>query len=558
MDSAGLHFELLRNLHSGVVVHAPDSSIVFSNLRATALLGLSEDQMLGKTVMDAAWKFVDEASNTLAPEQYPVSRVLASHQAVEDVVLGVHSPLQKEVTWLSVSVFPDFYPDGMLKQVVANFYSITKRKRLERQLQETAWEIHDLYDNAPCGYFSLDTYGRFMRVNATLLQWLGYGTTDLVGQMGMRDIFPEEERAAFTERFQLFKCNGRLVNFEVNLLCADGSLRHVSISASAVRDENGNFSHSRAVAFDLTALQAAKNELTVLHREQDAMLDNDMIGIVQLTDRRQTWTNKAMTRIFGYAARDMLGHTTELFYPDEASYLATGKEIYPILQSGGHFRKQVEMRHQNGSSIWVEVHGVALSAHKEQSIWLLVDVTEQKRYQLAVEHIAFHDNMTGLPNRLLLEDRMAQSLATTARTKQFLSVCFIDLDGFKAINDKYGHAAGDAVLKQVAERLQSCVRPSDTVARLGGDEFVILFTQLDATNDFGPSLKRIFEEFSRPFKVWDALEVTMSASMGVALYPGDGETVDILIRNADRAMYQSKLLGKNRVSHYEPKSFVLA
>jgi diguanylate cyclase (GGDEF)-like protein/PAS domain S-box-containing protein len=177
-------------------------------------------------------------------------------------------------------------------------------------------------------------------------------------------------------------------------------------------------------------------------------------------------------------------------------------------------------------------------------VWSFRDITERRRAEETVEFQAYHDALTGLPNRLLLEDRLAQALVRAQRHRHNLAVIFMDIDHFKLINDTLGHAVGDRLLKGVAERLRSTLRLEDTVARLGGDEFTLLFTELSQTDDAARMAEKLLEAFAAPFSV-DGHELYVTASIGVALFPNDGEDPDTLLRNADSAMYRAKEAGRN-------------
>jgi diguanylate cyclase (GGDEF)-like protein/PAS domain S-box-containing protein len=177
-------------------------------------------------------------------------------------------------------------------------------------------------------------------------------------------------------------------------------------------------------------------------------------------------------------------------------------------------------------------------------VWSFRDITERRRAEATVEFQAYHDALTGLPNRLLLEDRLAQALVHAQRHKSPLAVIFLDIDHFKLINDTLGHAVGDKLLRAVAGRLRATLRADDTVARLGGDEFTLLFTELARDDDAARTAEKVLDAFSAPFAV-DGHELYVTASIGVALFPNDGEDPDTLLRNADAAMYRAKEAGRN-------------
>jgi diguanylate cyclase (GGDEF)-like protein len=177
------------------------------------------------------------------------------------------------------------------------------------------------------------------------------------------------------------------------------------------------------------------------------------------------------------------------------------------------------------------------------------EVSERKRAEARLNHLATHDALTDLPNRNLFADRLGQALLRTAWRKRSVAVLFLDLDRFKVINDTLGHAIGDLMLKVVAERLTQCIRTGDTVARLGGDEFVLILDDLAQPQDTTKVAQKILDAFSKPVEI-DRRELFITASIGIALYPGDGEEVEALLKNADTAMYRAKEQGKNNYQLY--------
>jgi diguanylate cyclase (GGDEF)-like protein len=168
-----------------------------------------------------------------------------------------------------------------------------------------------------------------------------------------------------------------------------------------------------------------------------------------------------------------------------------------------------------------------------------------------LEQIAYHDALTGLPNRLLLSDRLELSIAHAERNNDSLAVCYLDLDGFKPVNDSLGHAAGDEVLRVISQRLKKVVRGDDTIARMGGDEFVILLGNQKSTSNYMDLLDRLLHEAALPIQIQnDTAKVT--ASIGVSFFPKDGDKPESLLQCADEAMYQAKRLGKSRYNIYQP------
>jgi diguanylate cyclase (GGDEF)-like protein len=177
-------------------------------------------------------------------------------------------------------------------------------------------------------------------------------------------------------------------------------------------------------------------------------------------------------------------------------------------------------------------------------------MVELSRAHEKVKHIAYHDQLTGLPNRRLFTDRAEQAIAVAARQKSKLAVCYLDLDGFKQVNDMHGHGAGDALLIATGERLTSCVRAHDTVCRLGGDEFVLLLTSFEHEDEVLSVLQRVLVEIAKPLAITAMATVEVSVSIGYAIFPDDATEKGILLRRADHAMYEGKKQGKNCIVRF--------
>ena len=211
-----------------------------------------------------------------------------------------------------------------------------------------------------------------------------------------------------------------------------------------------------------------------------------------------------------------------------------------------------QIRARTGEQRWCAIHGKPIF---EDGVFKGYrgtgsDITERRQTEQRIEFLAYHDPLTGLPNRVLLEDRLEQAMAQAERTHSGLALVFMDLDNFKKINDSLGHAAGDALLREVAARLKQCVRDTDTISRQGGDEFVLILRELQGAESCLPVLTKVMEKLQEPF-VCEGNELTTSVSLGVALYPQDGSDFDILRKKADMAMYRAKEAGRNTYRFFD-------
>lgn len=287
---------------------------------------------------------------------------------------------------------------------------------------------------------------------------------------------------------------------------------------------------------------AATLQLQQLAREQDAMLNNDLVGMARVKNRGAVWQNRALEHIFGYADGELDHHPTRALYLDDDSYAMVGAG-YAMLESQGRFRTQLKMRRKDGGEIWIDLSGAPVSA--DESLWMLVDITAIKAGEERLKHMALHDPLTQLPNRTLFVEKASMMLSQDKRHGACTALCFLDLDHFKPVNDSYGHEAGDQLLKAIAGRLQQCMREGDIVARLGGDEFALALGSLKDAEELMPILDRLLEAVSAPLPLGKGRVARVTASIGVAMAPDHGQDLQSLQRLADEAQYAAKGAGRN-------------
>lgn len=257
------------------------------------------------------------------------------------------------------------------------------------------------------------------------------------------------------------------------------------------------------------------------------------------------WVSPASMRILGRPPEDFVG--TKVWEHLELDEESAQREVLPRLRSGAS-DLELRLRHKDGSPRWT-LWNAAPDPLGQLVFAAGLDISERRKAEHQIEHLAYHDALTGLPNRHLFVDRLDTALTRARRTEESLAVLFVDLDHFKVINDSLGHTAGDALLRTVAQRLRSSLRTEDTVARLGGDEFTVLVSGLKDPNDLLRLAHKIHATIKVPVEL-ASREITVSASIGAGLFPQDGETAEQLLRNADLAMYRAKELGRDRTQFY--------
>ncbi len=263
--------------------------------------------------------------------------------------------------------------------------------------------------------------------------------------------------------------------------------------------------------------------------------------------------NNAYTQITGYDRKELIGRNPNVNKSgrhDSAFY----EEMWGQLQSDGHWSGEIWDRRKNGELFpkWLRINAIRdESGRTRQYVGIFSDITDKKLAEERLRSLAFYDPLTALPNRAFFRERLGKLAATMQRNGRRAALMFIDLDGFKDVNDSLGHAAGDMLLIEVAKRLQTRLRKSDMVARLGGDEFAMLLSDADKPEQMGSLAEEILEVIRSPISI-DGHDVRVGASIGIAVYPDDARTVEDLTRHADIAMYQAKDSGKNNYKFFQP------
>ena len=280
--------------------------------------------------------------------------------------------------------------------------------------------------------------------------------------------------------------------------------------------------------------------------ETRATLEISPVATFFMKRLKVVWTNAMGNQLLGYGPTELVGLSARELYLTEDEYRNLIAKAEAVLKSGAVFRGDVHLRRKDGKVILARMAAKAIAPWDMQKgvVWTLEDVTEQRADAARIAFLAHHDQLTGLPNRLLLADRVKIALAQTQRNKLQCAVMFLDLDRFKTINDTLGHAVGDELLIEVARRLRSQVRDSDTVARLGGDEFVVVLPGIKGRDDVERVAEKIRTALAAPYTL-GSHAVNTTPSIGVALFPDHGDNADALFKCADEAMYDVKGAGRN-------------
>lgn len=357
-------------------------------------------------------------------------------------------------------------------------------------------------------------------------------------------------RALVSNRMRhLHQTQENLPVLEETLLRWDGSSFTAEVSVVPIHQEE---KLAALVVFqDISERKQAADKLRI----SATVFRTSLYGIL-ITNRQNQIieVNPAFTNITGFTPEETLGNTPALFRSgqhDTHFY----EDLWRSLKEERYWRGEIWNRRKSGE---IYPASLAISTIQDEQGGLLgyagmfSDISDIKNHQSELERIAHFDPLTGLPNRALLKDRMTQAFALHTRNHSTLAICYLDLDGFKEINDQHGHEAGDRVLVEMAQRMSTSLREGDTVSRLGGDEFVLLLNGYQDINESLATLQRLLTKLCEPIQINKNIKVSLSASMGMSMFPSDDRDPEILLRQADQAMYSAKQGGKNQIRIYDP------
>ncbi|OIQ99403.1 cyclic di-GMP phosphodiesterase Gmr [mine drainage metagenome] len=430
----------------------------------------------------------------------------------------------------------------------------TELTRAKDIVDDALKETDDLYQNAPCGYHSLDKDGIIVRINKTELSWLGYTKDEVVGKMKWRNTITSASLHVFQNNFPNFMKHGFVHDLEYEMIRKDGTIFHGLLNATAVYDDSGNFLMSRSTVFDITQRKLTEAMLRESEARLKEMFENlsSAVAVYQASPNGQDFTfitfNRAAERLEKMRREDLIGKNVLDVFPRIAEHGLL--DIFRRVWKSGvaeHF--PISMYQDGRISRWCENYVYKLPNGEIASIY--DDATKEKQDEEQMHHLAYHDVLTGLPNRILIFDRLRRALLKAKRDGSKSALMFLDLDKFKLINDTLGHDMGDMILRETAKRLRDCIRESDTVARIGGDEFVVLLPTINAELDAMRVAEKIRHAVHQPFEL-AGHSLHISSSIGIAAYPSHGNEEKQLVKNADIAMYYAKKTGGNNVKIYQP------
>jgi len=527
--------QVLNTISDAIIVANLEGLILFSNRAMQELTGLNKEQLITKSLNDLA-----------LPQELPLLKkrhsLLLSNKRTEPFILKILS-VDKTIKTVLIKDYVITDQEGNVR--VWSFISdITSEQSILSALSLSEKKYEATFQYANIGIAHVDLEGKFLKVNFRFSDILGFSNEELLGHNYREITYVDDleegiklNKNLLDGKIEKYTCHKRYYKKDRD------DVIWAQTSVSLVRDENNVPLYYIKIIEDVTEL---KNML--LLNEQTRIVFETVQESIIITNPDTTIirVNPAFEMITGFKSEEVIGK--------RASILKSGKysndfyhEILHSLQTTGYWSGEIINRTKDGElyPAFLNISPVRdENRNITQYIGVMTDISLLKQSQDKIQFLANHDTLTQLPNRSLLQDRLLSSIEKSRRRKAYFAVLFIDLDRFKIINDGLGHHIGDMLLIEVAARIQKVVREEDTVARIGGDEFVVLLGDLESPIYAGRVAQNLINSLARPIYT-ENHTLQIGASIGISIYPSDGNTPNELLRTADVAMYEAKKSGRN-------------
>ncbi len=511
----------------------------------------AEDDALGiaflqRSVHPQDWPLVHDA----------IARCIDGHHVQIECEFRLISKTGEQGGWVLVKgQAVEHDSDGVPTRIIGTLSDVTLSKDADAALREREQRLSRVLEGSDQGYWDWNVQTSDLVVSPRWESMLGYepGEMDLSNSLWEKVVHPDD----FVQTMESVQQHllGKPGMFEIEQRCRTktGEWIWIMSRGKIVKwDDQGRPLMMSGTHTDIS--ERKKYELS--QRQALTVFTNSYEGIMVVDPRRIIVDiNPAFTRITGYSREDVLDKSPRVLTSGRQG-AEFYQDMWQSIDSTGHWTGEIWNRRKNGE-IYAQMLSISavsdVRGKVQHYIGIFSDISQLKAHEQELDRIAHYDPLTGAPNRRLLVDRLAQAIARADRNGNLLAVCYLDLDGFKDINDRYGHAVGDKLLVGVTENLKHVLRAEDTLARLGGDEFVLLLADFKSPQECSLILARILSSINVPLEI-ENKQVTVSASIGVSLYPKDHSDADTLMRHADQAMYLAKDAGKNRFHLFDPDS----
>ena len=559
-DGENLHKRLLDSLAEGVVVYDADGAVVEYNNTALEILGLSADELTGKTPIKESWGFICEDGTPLTQGELPGKNVLVTRQRERGVVLGVNRP-NGEFAWIRVNSEPLHHAkSGAFDGVIVSFADINDVKQAEVAFRERELLYRQMFRNTTAVNILIDPAdGRIVDASQAAEALYGFENGGLVGRFipeidvdGMASVL--KHTTAVLEKGAL--------SFNVQHRLGDGNIRKMQVHAGVIELQEHKYIHTTNI--DITERDHYERMLRDANRklgEERQRLNEIILGTNAGTwewviPTGETRFNERWAEIIGYRLDELMPISFETWrkycHPEDAQ---KAEEILQrtFQKQTDHFECETRMRHKDGHWVWILTRGKVFEWNDDGTPLRMsgthVDITATKTAEAEIRRMAQTDQLTGLANRHQFNAMLDKIIQINRRFKKNIVLLLLDLDRFKPVNDTYGHPVGDKLLIKVADIIQRNCREADVVARLGGDEFAVLLPLLDDVRHAAIPAQRIIEEVSQA-RMIDGHDVRVGISIGISACSDQNSDPEVIYRDADRALYRAKNCGRNRYCFY--------
>jgi len=542
LDIAQTHREqrlIFESVTAGVAF-IRDRTIIDYNPQFAKMLGYEGDELIGSPTRVY---YSDEAKwNEIGKDGYAALRRGEAFNQEYDFRTKAGGTITCDATMQSI------VPGDPDSGIVAILNDITLLKEREIALRTALLQQLAIFGNAPVGIIFVRN--RVVEdCNDFMARMLDAPIEDIVGHTTQKWYAVREQWLTRGAEIQATFARGESITFSEELLRGDGSRFWCRVRGGVVDPDDAANSPSVFVMIDVTEQMRAESALRESREQMALVIRAAQSGI---------WDNNMLTGEISFSPRfyEILGLPATAQVADVMPIMdrvhqedrkRVKSAFFSHIVRHSPINETFRLRHACGAYVWVRGQGQALwddAGRVTRFVGSITDITEKRQQEEEISRLALEDPLTCLPNRRLFEDRLERALSAAARNREQVAVLLIDLDGFKDVNDEHGHAAGDAVLKMVAQRLSGCLRESDTVARTGGDEFVLLVRPVNRTEDVAALAQKMLAAIRQPIRD-GGLVLNVGASIGIAIYPADTLHPAQLVRMADKAMYDVKQSGRN-------------
>ncbi|MBU0631033.1 diguanylate cyclase [bacterium] len=515
LDNNRIHF-LLRHRHNEV--DRMDSITTDSELAAPMRAALSDK------------------SGSLVGLDYRGAKVLSAYEPIPILDWGIVAKMdiaEIEAPYVDAGIY------GLIGSIIlimiSSFTVIRFTEPLLNEIEKSRKYNRMLFDESPIGLVLTDMKGRMIDVNPSFARLIGYSLEE-ISNMTYWDITPNKYKSQEYEQLNKLATTGNYGPYEKEYIHKEGHHVNVRLSGCMLHSDNKSFIWSSVE--DIT--EHKRSEMAL--KESSLVFENTHEGImITDADAKIRRVNNTFTKITGYLPEEAIGKNPS-FLQSKSHTRDFYQEMWNTINTRGTWYGELNNRRKNGEYFTTMQ---SITAVKDEEgfisgyVSVFSDISERKNHELRLAHLASHDTLTSLPNRMHFYDNLDKAILIANRRKSKIAVLFIDLNKFKEVNDNLGHNIGDRLLIDVANRLVKSIRGEDTASRLGGDEFAVILTELKEYNDAVHIVEKIIHRVEQPLCINDNL-LTPSLSIGISIYPEDGEDGNTLVGNADKAMYTAK------------------